>query len=86
MNTATFIKKLDKWTGEARLYKLQPPLDGHIFVVVSATAAMFTGPETYIFPSDKLGEYIDFSEIGASQRGTLSHEKVLLESGYEVKE
>jgi len=57
------------------------------YVVVSSLSAAFdTGrPETYIFPADKEGHVVSWGEIGASQRGTTSHKKVLRESGYTIK-
>lgn len=98
MQTATFVKRLTGFNGDARLYRLDKPIeyqdwdsdaDAYVtkhseYVVVSAVHAMFSGPETYMFPADKDGNITDWGEIGASQRGTLSHETVLTESGYEV--
>ena len=53
---AKFIKALQGFTGDARLYELDEPIeyrDGTTkFVAVSQTHAMFSGPETYIFASD----------------------------------
>lgn len=63
--TARLIKKLENFTGHAALYELSKPLadyDGekHFkYVVISATNAMFTGPETYIFGADEKGEIQD---------------------------
>ena len=83
---------------QQQAYLLDPPLpytdwgaDGTVElqaerVVVSAVVAMFSGPETYIFPADEDGEVASWGEIGASQRGTLSHEVVLEESGYMIVE
>lgn len=88
--TATFVRKLDHGTGEMRLYKLDPPMedeyvDGPIeHVVVSATIAMFTGAETYIFPADAEGEITDWGELDGSYRGGLDHEAALSGAGYEV--
>jgi hypothetical protein len=39
MNTATFIRKLDGWKSDARLYRLKPPLKDHEYVIVSAVSA-----------------------------------------------
>lgn len=89
------------------LYRLDPPLEGHALVVVSAitqrtpvyptnvsffelvrqsrsTNLTFEDiPETYIFPGNEAGEILDFGELEGSQRGTLSHQKVLNDLGYQ---
>lgn len=95
MNKAIFLKKLDGWNGDARLYKLLPPLpetdyDGkvvktHEHVVVSAVMAAFSGPETYIFGSDGDGTVRDYAELDGSFRGGLNHEEALRDAGYEVE-
>ncbi len=92
--TATLIKaRLANFTGDANLYRLDPPLtdvdwDGnehsHEYVVSSATVAMFSGPETYLFPADKDGEVTDWGELDGSYRGGLDHEEALRGAGYEV--
>lgn len=91
---AELVKNLDGWTGDARLYRLTPPLvekdwDGnkvgeHEFVVVSATVAMFSGPETYIFAADKEGVVASYGELDGSYRGGLDHAEALAGAGYEV--
>ena len=86
MATATMVKKLGgTWTGDARLYRLTPPLDDAAYVVVSATNAMFTGPETYIFPADASGEVIDWLELRGSFRGGLDHAEALSGAGYVIE-
>jgi hypothetical protein len=97
MNTAYDLGPVNpSATGDQRLYRLDPPIEGyggydqpnptHEYVVVSALEAAFdTGrPETYIFPADETGHILSFGEIGASQRGTTSHELVVRESGYTI--
>ena len=91
---ATFIRDLDGFTGEAKLYKLDPPMEEtdfdnevvgrHKYVVVSATVAMFTGPETYIFPSDENGNVTSWGELEGSYRGGLDHETALKNAGYSI--
>lgn len=92
---ATFIKDMgDEFTGEARLYRLDPPMveknwddeevGKHEFVVVSATNAMFSGPETYIFPSDENGKVTNWGELDGSFRGALDHERALRGAGYDI--
>lgn len=87
---ATFIKKLENFTGEARLYQLQPPMvdeDGGAveYVAVSATIAMFSGPETYIFPADAKGKVKNWGELTGSYRGGLDFEEALSGAGYSIK-
>jgi len=92
MRTARFVKNLDGFKGEARLYELTPPLQGEWdkrkkarFVVVSAINAMFSGPETFIFKADKTGEVLDWGELSGSFKGALDHEQALNNAGYKVK-
>jgi hypothetical protein len=84
---------LRDFTGHAAVYELTPPLvekdyEGnkkkHRYVVVSATVAMFSGPETYIFPSDKNGRVLNYGELDGSYRGGMSHERALLDAGYAI--
>ena len=78
----------DSATGARRaLYKLDPPYevrdwDGEVecvaeFVVVSAVNAMFTGPETYIFPADETGRVTSWAELEGSYRGGYDHEQAI---------
>ena len=89
MKVATFIKDLDGFQGEAKLYKLDPPMengDGKTeYVAVSAVMAMFSGPETYIFPANEKGEVTSWGELDGSFRGNLDHEQALENAGYSVK-
>lgn len=92
--TAQFVKTLPGFTGTAKLYKLDPPMqitdwDDKIigeaeYVVASATVAMFSGPETYLFPSTAKGEIVGWSELRGSYRGGLDHTHALNGAGYEV--
>jgi hypothetical protein len=84
--------------GQQRLYYLDPPVtfidynydtneesDNYTnYVVVSAATVPFSGPETYIFPSNKEGEIKDFNELYGSYRGGLSHERALKNAGYTI--
>lgn len=91
---ATEIKRLTDYTGDARLFKLSPPLKTiewdddtekeYEYVVVSATNAMFSGPETYIFPANEEGEVVNWSELDGSYKGGLDHVQALRGAGYEV--
>lgn len=87
--TATLIKRLSGFTGDARLYKLSEPLgytdsDMYDHVVVSAVNVMFSGPETYIFGADENGETVNWIELDGSFEGGLDHERALRDAGYTV--
>jgi hypothetical protein len=84
--TAKLISNLDDFSGDARLYKLSKPLSGHMYVIVSAAYAMFSGPETYIFPANEKGEVTSWGELDGSYRGGTDHARALRNAGYEVKE
>lgn len=85
---ATHMKPVDGMRGDARLYRLDPPLadydgDVHEFVIVSAVVAD-SGPETYIFPADESGKITDWLEMPGSFKGALDHVAALANAGYEV--
>jgi hypothetical protein len=92
--TATLVKSdLPKFTGTAHLYRCDPPMADRQwdesaqpqefeYVVVSATNAMFSGPETYIFGANEQGEIIEWGELEGSYRGGLDHEEALRRAGY----
>lgn len=68
-------------TGE---YGWLPTVTEHVWV--SGNHVPFTGPETYMFPCDSEGTVTDWGELGASQRGFIDPDRVVRETGYEVKE
>jgi hypothetical protein len=93
MNTATKIKTLDDWRGDAALYRLSEPLDGNEYVVVSAATLQslvsfeleaWQATETYIFGADRSGKVTDWGELDGSLKGTLDHAEALRSAGYEV--
>lgn len=94
MKTATLLKtQTSEASAEQRVYRLDPPhvetdWDGvertHDTVVVSGVYALFSGPETYIFPGTADGEITDFGELAGSFRGSIDHEEALRGMGYEV--
>lgn len=94
MNQAVFMKNLEAWNGDAKLYKLLPPMvtidydyktvETHDFVIVSAVDAMFSGPETYIFPATEDGEAKSYIELNGSFRGGKDHAEALRGAGYEA--
>lgn len=97
MKVATEIKRLEGFEGDARLFQLSEPVTYDYdydtkqnsksteFVVVSAVVAMFSGPETYIFPADETGEVLNWSELDGSYRGSLDHTAALEGAGYQVQ-
>lgn len=85
--TATLVRRIEHWTGDARLYKLSEPVpcwDDKTteYVVVSATTAPFGGPETYVFAADAEGKVTDWSEMSGSFRGGLNHGEAIRNSGW----
>jgi hypothetical protein len=97
--TAKFVKNMPKgeFRGEARLYRLSHPVSYYFYddnckeihketsyVIVSAVIAMFSGPETYIFPATETGEILNWGELDGSYRGELNHDTALLNAGYEL--
>jgi hypothetical protein len=92
---ATFVRDIHGFRGDARLYRLNPPMMVHDWrdasdrpvewVNVSAVVAMFSGPETYIFEADEAGEVKSWAELDGSFQGALDHEAALLGAGYEVQ-
>jgi hypothetical protein len=81
---ATKVKEISGWTGDAALYRLDEPHEGADHVIVSATVAMLSGPETYIFPASAEGEVTDWGELEGSFRGGLDHAEALRRAGYQL--
>lgn len=73
------------WRGHAGLYRLDPPLEGHTYVVVSAVVAVaYIGAETYIFGADENGEVTNWGALDGSIRGESCHTTALRNAGYEI--
>lgn len=85
---ATFLRPVPQYKvapgAAAYVYRLDPPLDGHEFVRVSAVSVPFSGPETFIFPSDAHGEVLDWHQLPGSLKGALDHAAALRGAGYEI--
>lgn len=87
---AHYMRNLEGWTGDARLYTLDPALeykdgDGAVrtqYVIVSGITGIIT--ETYIFPASFDGEALSFSELEGSFSGAVDHERALNGLGYSV--
>ena len=82
---AVYMQGVSGWRGDASLYKLDPPMGDHEYVIVSAVNAYGTEPETYIFPADEEGEATSMVELSGSYKGGLSHKQALENAGYEVQ-
>ena len=83
-NKATLIKeRLPDMVGHANLYRMEPPLDGHPYVVASAADTFDHGEEVYLFPAEEDGTITDWAELRGSMRGTLNHADALARAGYE---
>lgn len=95
MKKAYFVRDIAEWRSDAKLYRLSEPMADYKwhdddpvkeyeYVIVSAVVADYSGAETYIFPADAEGNAESMLELPGSQRGTLSHVKVLNDAGYTV--
>lgn len=95
---ATLIESRSNHSGEARLYRVEPPMRyakeydadwnpvyaDTEYVVVSAVTSEYTGSETYIFPANQEGTVIDCDELHGSYCGGLDHAEALRRAGYIV--
>lgn len=98
MRIAHKIKSLDTFRGEAILFRMEPPLEGHRYVVVSAidpkppeglNSLRYTDmfqPETYIFGARPDGTVLDWRELPGSFRGSMDIPLALAQAGYEIRE
>lgn len=86
--TRELVRDLEGFRGEAKLWRVTPAVKwgNHYqgdaggeteYIVSSAVVAMFSGPETYLFPADADGEVLDWSELPGSYRGGLSHDAAM---------
>jgi hypothetical protein len=73
-------------SGDARLYRLNEPLNGYTYVVVSAIdeRPACRVHETYIFGAQHTGEVADWGVLEGSYKGGTDHEEALRRAGYEV--
>jgi hypothetical protein len=98
MNTAKFVKDVsENFSGKANVFKLDPPVKYDIpyfddqqpakytaFVVVSATHVPLMGDETFIFPSDELGNVLDWEELDGSYEGDRNIARAIENAGYTI--
>lgn len=84
---ATLVEEgLPNFSGRAHLYRCDPPLEGHEYVVVSAVVVRWTGePETCIFPGNEKGAVTSWDELDGSFQGGCDHERALRNAGYAVR-
>ena len=85
MNTATKVKNLRRWSGEATVYRLDPPYRGEEYVVASSIYLPKSPwkEETAVFPATEAGEVPSYSELAIVKE--YSHAAALASIGYEVK-
>jgi len=96
MPTATLVKAVIGWQGDASLYKLSKPATFSLFndddeyeereteyVIVSAVNNHLAH-ETYIFPAYDNATPISMSEMEGSYKGGTDHEAALNALGYEL--
>src|SRR5690349_19484746 len=96
---ATLVRRINDWKGDARLYRVEPPLRYDTwgdedkdqeaatgYVIVSAADVPFSGPETYIFAASEAGDVLDWGELDGSFRGGLDHREALSGAGYEISD
>jgi len=81
MKQRTLIKDLPVSPSGAaqKLWRVTDGDSAH-YVVTSAVYAMFSGPETYVFPADDNGVITDWGELEGSFQGALDHERAI--AGY----
>jgi len=75
---AIFIKLLKDWFAEARLYKLDPPINEEKYAVITS-AEIPTGYEMIIWPSDKDGNIKSHNGLKQSKRCQYKEFKLFIE-------
>lgn len=87
---AEYIKHVDGWVNDARLFKVDPPLQGNDFVIVSSShnPKWITDPaRTIIFPADENGFCFSYCPISINAAPKeQSHKAALKKIGYELEE
>jgi hypothetical protein len=91
MKTATLVRTLDadpERNGVKALYRMEPPHEGHEYVVASGVRWSYNGQEMahecYLFGADAFGGVSEWSELTGSIRNTTDHAKAMGEAGYEI--
>ena len=85
MNRATVVRELSPDPCVKQLLvKLEPPYEGHEYVVASASNKPFLSrPEVLVFPAMEDGTILDWMEL-AGCRDTLEHALPLMDMGYSL--
>ena len=93
---AVEIRKLKKWRGDARLYRLNPPIESTFdpwfregtdeaditeYIVISSVSSGWYRSETMVFASTKSGKASDDTHA-LFMSNEKNHEKVLKKMGY----
>jgi len=86
MNTNRTARKIKNVNDHQILWEVLPRIDGHKYVITSASNVQFTGPETYMFASDENGNIVDWCELPGSYRGELDHKKCFEYINYKIHE
>lgn len=77
----SFVKDLERWTGSAKLYRVDPPFQyrdkdfNHIVAI--GTIVPFSGTETCIFAADAEGEVQEWGALPGSSKGGLDHNEAV---------
>lgn len=87
VGTATFVRSVDDFRGDARLYRCEPAFDAdgllYEYVIVSTIHDDLYN-ETLIFPSNGYGTVVDWNDLEGSFQGDTDHERALRNAGYVV--
>lgn len=81
-----FARKIKVVNERQILWEVFPRIEGNKFVITSISSVMFTGPETYVFPSNDKGEIVDWGELPGSYRGGMVHEECFKNIGYTIND
>lgn len=79
--TAELVRRIPTDFGDVRLYRLSEPLNGYLYVRVSAVD--HGRAETYIFGADADGNGVS-SELPGSFKGAMDHHEALKRAGYTI--
>lgn len=90
MNTATFVRSLEDWHSDARLYALSAPLRSPLtsheatYVIVSCLVSP-AYDETSVFAADANGNPVaDVEYPGSARMANVDHTSALATAGYAV--
>lgn len=88
MKTATYVGQANGMRTDARIYRLNPPLEdsGAELVIVSALDEGGRLRETFIFACSEDGEPADLGELPGSIGGVADHAAALRGLGYAIVE